>query len=126
MAVESGKDGKILIGASPIADITSWEFDKECQTSRYGSSSTAGFKKTVPGVKMGQGSIEFKWDGSTASPIVEGTSATLLLHLNATEKFTVPSVIKTFRVKVDIDNGDVTAGTATFETDGAWTEPTLT
>lgn len=125
MAVESGKDGKILIGATPIADITSWEFNKEAHTTRYGSSSTAGFKKSIPGVKMGSGTIEFKWDGSAASPISEGTSVTLLLHLNATEKFTVPAVINRFRVKVDIDSGEVTAGTASFETDGAWTEPTL-
>ena len=125
MAIESGKDGKILIGAAPIADITSWEFDKEVHTTRYGSSSSAGFKKTVPGVKQGQGNIEFKWDAGAASPIVEGVSATLLLHLNATEKFTVPAIIKNFRVKVDIDSGEVTAGSATFETDGAWTEPTL-
>lgn len=125
MSVESGKDGKILISAAPIADITAWEFDKEVHTTRYGSSSTAGFKKSVPGVRQGQGTIEFKWNASAASPILEGTEVTLLLHLNATEMFTVPAVIKNFRVKVDIDNGEVTAGTATFETNGAWTEPTL-
>jgi hypothetical protein len=125
MAVESGKDGKILIGATPIADITGWEFDKECHTTRYGSSATGGFRKTVAGVKQGQGTIEFKWDSAAASPILEGTSATLLLHLNATEKFTIPAIIKNFRVRVDINTGEVTAGAAAFETDGAWTEPTL-
>ncbi len=125
MAVESGKDGKIMIGATPVADITSWEFHKETTTTRYGSSSTGGYKATVAGVKLGGGTIEFKWDASAPSPILEGTSVTLLLHLNGTEKFTVPAVIKNFRVKVDIDSGEVTAGSAAFETNGAWTEPTL-
>lgn len=125
MAIESGKDGKILIGATPIADITSWELDKEVRTNRFASSSTAGFKKTVAGVKQGQGTIEFKWDSAAASPIVEGSAVTLKLYLNATEFFTVPVIVRTFRLKVDIDTGDVTLGVAQFETDGAWTEPTL-
>jgi hypothetical protein len=126
MAVESGKDGKVLIGVTAVANITGWEFDKEAHTSRYASSETAGYKATVPGVKMGAGTIEFKWNSAAAMTITEGTSATLLLHLNATELFTVPAIIKNFRVKVDVDNGDVTGGSATFETNGAWTEPTLT
>ena len=54
MSVESGKDGKILIGAAPIADITSWEFDKEVHTTRYGSSSTAGFNAAARRLAMGQ------------------------------------------------------------------------
>jgi hypothetical protein len=122
---ESGKDGKVLVGATPVADITSWEFTKEAQTSRYGSSSTAGFKRTIPGVKLGSGTIEFKWDTSAASPVVEGAAVTLKLYTNASEFFSVPAVIKSFRVKVDVDSGEPTAGTAAFETDGAWTEPTL-
>lgn len=125
MSVESGKDGKILIGSTPVADITAWEFNKEAHTTRYGSSSTGGFKKSLAGVKMGEGSIEFKWDSAAASPLVEGGSVTLKLYLNASEFFSVPAVIKHFKVRVDIDNGEVTAGVAAFETDGAWTEPTL-
>ncbi len=125
MAIESGKDGKVLIGATPIADITRWEFNKEALTSRYASSSTGGFKKTVPGVKAGSGTIEFKWDGAAASPIVEGASATLKLYTNSSEFFSVPAVIRSFRLKVDIDTGEVNAGVAAFESDGAWTEPTL-
>lgn len=125
MGVESGKDGKVLIGATPVANITGWEFDKECHTDRYNSSETAGYKGTVAGVKMGQGSIEFKWNSAAAMTITEGTSATLLLHLNATEMFTVPAIIKNFRVKCDINDGAITGGTANFETNGAWTEPTL-
>lgn len=125
MATESGKDGKILIGSTPIADITSWDFAKEAHTSRYGSSSSGGYKKTLAGARMGSGTIEFKWDSSGASPLQEGDVVTLKLYTNASEFFTVPAVIKSFRLAVDIDNGETTAGSAGFETDGAWTEPTL-
>lgn len=125
MAVESGKDGKILIGATPVANITEWTFDKEVHTDRYNSSETAGFKGTVAGVKSGSGTISFKWNSAAAMTITEGTSATLLLHLNATELFTVPSIIKNFRVRCDINDGSITGGTADFESNGAWTEPTL-
>src|SRR5688500_10666420 len=126
MAVESGKNGTVKIGATPIADVTRWTFDKEALTSRYASNSTAGFKATVAGVKQGSGQIEAKWDSAAASPITEGTSVTLLLFLNVTENFSVPAIIKNFKLLVDIDNGEVTGFTADFETNGAWTEPTLT
>jgi hypothetical protein len=125
MAIESGKDGKVFIGTAAVADVTSWEFEKDAHTTRYASSSTGGFKKTVPGVKMGAGAVELKWDSTAASPLAEGSSVTLKLYLNATEFFTVPAVITKFRVKVDIDSGEVTAAHAQFETDGAWTEPSL-
>ena len=125
MSTESGKDGKVLIGSTPVADITSWEFTKQAHTSRYGSSSSGGYRKTLSGVKMGAGTIDFKWDSAGASPLQEGAVVTLKLYTNATEFFSVPAVIKSFRLKVDIDNGETTAGAAAFETDGAWTEPTL-
>jgi len=37
----------------------------------------------------------------------------------------VPALIKTFKVEVNIDTGDVIGGIADFDTDGAWTEPSL-
>ena len=125
MAVESGKDGKVLIGGTPVADITRWEFHKTAGVRKYASSSTAGFRKAVAGVKDGQGTIEFKWDAGAASPLVEGSGVTLLLYTNASEFFSVPAVIDNFRLSVDIDSGDISSVTATFETNGAWTEPTL-
>lgn len=125
MSVESGKLGTVKIGSTAVADITHWEFDKEAYASRYASNSTGGFKATVAGVKMGRGQIEGKWDSSAASPIVEGTAATLLLYLNDTEFFSVPAIVRRFKLVVDIDNGEVTGFTADFETNGAWTEPTL-
>lgn len=125
MAVESGKDGKILIGATPIAEIKKWTLDKKAHVSRWGSSSSAGYKKAVAGVKEGSGSIEFVWDAAAASPIAEGTSATLLLYLNASEFYSVPAIIENFKLAVDMNDGPVTEASADFVNNGAWTEPTL-
>ncbi len=128
--VESGKDGLIKIGANTLGFITRWSFTKSAVTTRFGSSNVPGYKATVAGVKEGSGSIDYKLDVagtvSTApqTALLEGTAVTLLLYTNATEFFTVPAVIKSNAVMCDIDDGTATGGSATFETNGAWTEPT--
>jgi len=121
----SGKNGQVLISSSPVAEVTKWIFNKESASSRYASSSTGGFKRSLSGVKSGSGAIQFKFDMSAGSPIVEGSSVTLLLYLDSTHFYSVPALIKTFKVEVNIDTGDVIGGVADFDTDGAWTEPTL-
>jgi len=126
MAVESGKNGTAKIGSTALVDITHWTLEKSVATTRYASNSTAGYKATVAGVRMASGTIDGKWDGSAVSTIIDGTSASLLLYLNATEFYTVPAIISKFSITVDIDNGSVTGFSASFESNGAWTEPTLT
>jgi hypothetical protein len=121
----SGKNGQVLIGSAPVAEVTKWLFNKESVSSRYASSATGGFKRSLSGVKSGSGAIQFKFDLSAGSPIVEGSAVTLLLHLDATHFYTVPALVKTFKVEVNIDTGEVIGGVADFDTDGAWTEPSL-
>jgi hypothetical protein len=115
----------VLIGSAAVAEVTKWMFDKLSVSSRYASSSTGGFKRSLSGVKSGSGAIQFKFDLSAGSPIVEGSAVTLLLYLDATHFYTVPALIKTFKVEVNIDSGEVIGGVADFDTDGAWTEPSL-
>ncbi len=121
----SGKNGLIKIGGNAVAEVTRWTFTKQANSSRYASSGTGGFKRSLPGVKSGGGEIQFKFDIAAASPLAEGAMVTLLLHLDATHYYTVPAIITRFEVEVDIDSGDVIGGSARFDTDGAWTEPTL-
>lgn len=122
---ESGSAGKVLISSTSVGEITKWTFNKNAVVTQFGSSEAAGFKKAIAGTKFGSGTIEGKWDGALTAPIKEGTAATLLLHTNATELFTVPAIMSNFTLTVDIDNGTPNSFTATFETNGAWTEPTL-
>lgn len=121
----SGKSGFVKIGATVVAEVTKWTFTKQARSSRYASSATGGFKRSLPGVKSGSGEIQFKFDMAAASPLVEGAAVTLLLYLDATHCYTVPAVVTQLQVEVDIDSGDAIGGAARFDTDGAWTEPTL-
>lgn len=126
MAVISGKDGKVMIGAATVADITYWSFTTAAQNPAYASSATAGHRKRLGGVKDGGGVIRGKLDLADAvtDDFNEGDAVTLLLHLNAAKFYTVPAVIDRLRFEVDIDTGDVVGWEAEFSTNGAWTKPT--
>ena len=125
MATISGKNGKVMVGAAALADITQWTFNTTSNNAAYASSSTGGYKKRVAGVKDGSGNAAFKLD--PADPITdainEGDAVTLLLHLDATNFYSVPAVIDAVRLEVDIDTGDVVGGVAEFSANGAWTKP---
>ncbi len=121
----SGKNGLVKIGSTAVAEVTKWSFTKQAGSSRYASSSTGGFKRSVPGVKSGSGEIQFKFDTSAASPLVEGAAVTLLLYLDATRFYSVPAIVTQVHVDVDIDSGDAIGGAARFDSDGAWSEPSL-
>lgn len=126
MATISGKNGKVMIGATPLAEITDWTFHASSHNPAYASSSTGGYRKRVAGVKDGSGHIGFKLDPD--SPITnnfdEGSSVTLLLHLDATRYYSVPAVIDALQLAVDVSSGDVLGGMAMFSVNGAWTKPT--
>lgn len=125
MATISGKDGKVKIGSTTLADITHWTLRTTALLSAYGSSATAGFRRRVAGIKDGSGTLDGKLD--PADPISddfdEGASVTLLLYLDATRFYTVPAIIESFRLEVDIDRGEVLGWHAEFSTQGAWTKP---
>ncbi|HEV2970691.1 MAG TPA: hypothetical protein VGY55_12040 [Pirellulales bacterium] len=121
----SGKNGFVKVGAVTVAEVTKWSFTKQANSSRYASSGTGGFKRSIPGVKSGSGDVEFKFDLAAASPLVEGAAVTLLLYLDATHFYSVPAIVTRVEVEVDIDSGDVIGGAAHFDSDGAWTEPVL-
>jgi hypothetical protein len=107
MAVISGKDGKVMIGAATVADITYWTFATSAQNPAYASSATAGHRKRVGGVKDGGGLIRGKLD--LADAVTEDLNEALIDRL---------------RFEVDIDSGDVVGWEAEFSTNGAWTKPT--
>ena len=125
MSTISGKDGKVRIGAQDVAEITGWSLSTTSQNSAYASSSTGGYKRRVAGVKDATGNLRFKLD--PANPLTtafdEGDSVTLLLYIDATLFYSVPALIDSVRLEVDIDSGDVVGGTAEFSASGAWTKP---
>jgi hypothetical protein len=125
MATFSGKDGKILIGSTTLAEITGWTLTTSSNNPAYASSATAGHKTRRGGVKDFTGSIQAKID--PADPLTndfdEGSMVTLLLYLNATDFFTCPSIIDSLEWNVDINDGDVVGVTAQFSATAAPTKP---
>jgi hypothetical protein len=125
MATISGKNGKVLVDSTTLAEITDWTFHTTSVNHAYASSSTGGYRRRVPGVKDGAGSIGFKLD--VADPVTddfdEGSAVTLLLYIDATHFYSVPAIIDSIQLAVDISSGDVLGGTAQFSASGAWTKP---
>ena len=121
----SGKDGKVRIGASDLAEITGWTFNPTSNNPSWASSSTGGYKTRVAGVKDGSGSIEGKYDKTDPidDSIKEGDCVTLELFQDATRKFIVPAIIEGMTFEQDMDDGEVVSWSADFATTGAWTYP---
>ncbi len=127
MTMQSGKDGKVLSGATPIADVVRWTFRTMTRSVAYASNKTAERVRQVPGARSGSGTIAFQFNPAApaTSPLAAGSAVTLLLHLDATKHYEVPAVIEHVELQVDIDTGALIGGSAQFATDGVWTEPTF-
>ncbi len=127
MALETGDDGKVMIGGGTLADITAWTFETFARNVAYASSATGGYRKQIVGVKDGRGTIQFKLDVSDAltDQFDEGSAVTLLLYLDGSRFYSVPAVIDSIKMAVEIDRGDLIGGAAEFSTNGAWIKPTF-
>lgn len=119
MAV-SGKAGTVLVGASAVTEVTKWTFEPSAIVHKYASNNTSGHKKAVAGVRDGKGTIETKVDSDVLW--TAGASVTLILQgPTGSDTITVPAVIASSPINVDIDNGEPITATYSFEADGSWT-----
>ena len=127
MTMQSGKDGKVLSGATPIADVVRWTFRAMARSVAYASNKTGERLRQVPGTQSGTGTIAFQFNAASpaTSPLAAGSAVTLLLHLDATKYYEMPAVIEQLELQVDIDTGALIGGSAQFATDGIWNEPSL-
>ncbi len=119
----SGKNGAVKIGMASVGVVTGWTMKKNAHIDDFASSEVPGYGSTVAGVKRATGTVEFKYDSLAASPLVEGSSVTLDLFLDATEKYVVPAMIESYDVTVDINDGNAIKVSASWKSNGAWTEP---
>ena len=122
----SGKDGDVKIGTTSINEIKKWSFNPKVNTQRYASNKTGGYKCTIPGTKEATGTLSgvYTATNSHINVIDVGTMVTLKLYITATLYFSVPAVITDYKLDVDLDNGEIVGWEASFESDGAWTNPT--
>ena len=125
MAGISGQNGKVLAGATTIAEVTGHNFTRRSNNPAWGSSSIPGEKQRVPGVKDSSGSIDFKYDPDDPVPAVldAGDTVTLYLYLNATVYHTVPAVIDEISYETDVDEGGIVGGSFSYSQTAAPTLP---
>jgi hypothetical protein len=124
---ESGKYGKVMVGATPILEITGWSLSIKHTSEKYASSATNGWKTARQGVLDSSGSFTYKMDITAAEAIHnvlpfddsdgKGLEMDLILYIDATNYYTVPAIVD-FSVDVDINDGAPTGGTANFEGTG--------
>jgi hypothetical protein len=121
----SGQYGDVKIGSTQISEVSKWSYNPKVTIHAYSSNKTGGYKKKVAGIKDGTGSIEGIYD--PANPIMAtidiGTAVTLKLYLTATVFYSVPAIISSLKLDVDIDTGDFVKYSSDFEATGAWTNP---
>ncbi len=125
MTLMVGDDGKVLLGSTPVADVTAWRFETAMTGKEFASSATNGFRRWIAGARHGRGRFSFRLDDANPAwqGLSEGTQVTLYLHLDDDHCYTIPAIIQTVQVDVSMAGGQPITGQATFATDGAWTEP---
>lgn len=121
----TGRDGDVKIGAVQISEIMKWSFNPKINLVKYASNKTGGYKQAIGGIKEGTGSLDGAWDPADPAytPLIEGTSVTLKLYINATQFWSVPCIIESFTHGANIDAGELVAWSASFWSAGGWTAP---
>lgn len=121
----SGKNGSVLVGATEIGDVESWELDDVMEGQAYASNSTAGRRKRIAGIGDLTGRIVYKLDTAAALPLAPGDSVTLDLEVDATHHYEVQVYIESVGTVVNVETGAITAQTAEFSGNGTITRPTF-
>jgi hypothetical protein len=132
----SGISGNVTVGGTDIYEIRKWSWVPKCSTPMYASNRTSGFKRAVPGVKSGTGSLDYVHDPGHAfwTQFSEGNYYTLQLTFSDPGRgipwaptsgatWTVPALFGSVKYDVDMDEGSIIGGSADYVTNGAWTLP---
>ncbi|GAB4133034.1 MAG: hypothetical protein Kow0040_14760 [Thermogutta sp.] len=126
MAAISGKEGKVKVGTTEVAQVTKWSFEETAEVDKFAHSGSAGYKDGVAGSKDVKGSIEAKFAESGTQPFDVGdrVSLELLTDGGATPKGSLSgdAIIASISLEVDIDGGGAVGFSASFEGVGAWTK----
>lgn len=126
MATFSGKNGKVKVGQDEVAEVTKWTAEEKTEVHKHASSSSAGWKRAVPGTHDISGTVEGKFDNTGTVPFKKGTSLTLVLATDgeASPKGTLTgaAVIESMSFEVDIDSGATVGFVANWQGDGQWTK----
>ena len=123
MAVLSGKNGTLYVGAGEVAPVSRWKLRIVGSHRAYTANDTGGWKKRTAGAKDCRGSFRVSVTESGNCPAGEGDSLTLKLHVDGTGNnyYEVEAIVDRIDVKTDVRGGDVVAFEVTFSGNGSVT-----
>ena len=79
MAVITGKDGSVSVGATNVTQISSWSISIEADTLEYTSFDSGGWKDMMGSLKSWSGSCEGFAGGNDSTLLAVGTEVQLVL-----------------------------------------------
>jgi hypothetical protein len=108
MATIAGKGASVKIGANTVAELDTWEYNPTIDLIEK-TPFLANSKTHQAGLADGSGSLKGRHDqtdtnGQVAlrTAMLAGTQVTMLLYVDGTHKYTVPTLIKSMPVKVGV------------------------
>ncbi len=123
MAVLSGRKGTLYIGANEIVPLSNWRLVITSSHRVYTANDTGRWRKRVPGAKDCTGSFVVAVCEGGNSPVQEGRSLTLKLHVDdsGSNYYEVGATIDRTRIEMDIGNGQPIALRIEFSGNGCVT-----
>lgn len=118
----SGSTGAVSLGGTAIA-ITNWEFTETSEAKVVTDSLSSGKTERLPSGIVGfVGRFEGWLLDGTATPVVGGAAAELILTAESGLTFTGDAIITSKQVTLQVEGGDSVKWVCDFEGDGALVE----
>ena len=123
MAILSGKNGTLYVGADEVTPVSNWKLQIVSNHRDYVANDTGGRTKRAAGAKDCRGSFRVKVTAGGNSPVEEGDAVTLKLHVDDTgdNYYEVEALIDRLGTEADISHGDQVALGIDFAGNGSVT-----
>lgn len=127
MTLQTGDDGKLLVGQQELADVLQWTLQTAVRTFRYTSNATGPWQAVLCGARTAAGEFRFAYNVQQPQEdaVHVGGLVTLVLHLDAARRYVVPAVIDSLHTEVDIATGRTIGGLARYVARGPWIQEPL-
>jgi len=123
MAVISGKNGTLYVGANEITPVSNWKLAVTGSQRDYAANDTGGWRRRVAGAKDCCGSMEISVAEGGHCPVETGDAVTLKLHVDDTGNnyYHVEALIGRIGAETNIKNGEVVVQRIDFAGNGGVT-----
>lgn len=126
MAAISGINGEVVVGASNLQELSSWDLEYGAETQEYASKAGAGNMQTVKGVSGGSGTIEMNFDPDDppTAQFSSGDLVSLTLRHTTTNSVEATGSARLGKFSFNANrDGTIETVSIPFTTHGAWTFP---